>query len=94
MEELMEKVENLKHVLDDSEEIQSFLCVQKKVMQDQKLLEQIRQYQEIQDFSLKQKIYKNPVFLDYKQKENDCHFFIMEINQRLKNIVGKGKHCQ
>ena len=93
MEELIEKVEKLRQVLDQTECIQSFRRVEKDVIKDQDLLQKIRRYQETHSVDIKQEIFQNPLFLDYKQRENDCCFLIMEINQRLKKIVGK-KHCR
>ncbi|MBQ6134834.1 MAG: YlbF family regulator [Bacilli bacterium] len=89
----MEKVEKLKQVLNKTECIQSFKCVEKEVIKDKDLLQKIRNYQETHNMAIKQEIFQNPLFLNYKQKENDCCFLIMEINQRLQKIVGK-KHCR
>ena len=93
MEELIEKVEKLKQVLDEAECIQSFKCAKKDVVKDKDLLQKIKNYQETHHMDIKQEIFQNPLFLNYKQRENDCCFLIMEINQRLKKIVGK-KHCR
>ena len=91
MEELIEKTNNLIESLEDSKEIKELK--EKKKELDSSLLEDIKTYQETQDEKLRDKIIKNPDFRDYKKKENDCNFLILEINQELKKITGKDKTC-
>ena len=93
MEELIEKVDNLIHSLQESPEIKDLKEVKERVEKDSSLLEDIKKYNETQEEQLKEKIIHNPLFREYKHKETECNFLIMEINQKLKEITKEKKGC-
>ena len=90
MEELIEKVENLKKSINETNEVQELLRLNKEIMKDKELLSKIKEYQITQKESLKQEIIKHPLFLKYKEKETDLNVIILMINQELKKLKEKG----
>ena len=86
MEELIEKVENLKKSINETNEVQELLRLNKEIMKDKELLSKIKEYQITQKESLKQEIIKHPLFLKYKEKETDLNVIILMINQELKKL--------
>ncbi|MBQ9019141.1 MAG: hypothetical protein IJ097_02365 [Bacilli bacterium] len=91
MNELIEKVEDLKETLDKNEEIVNLKKINEEIMKDKELLEEIKKYQETNDLELKNKIINNSLFQKYKHSEAECNFIILEINKKLKEINNKGK---
>ena len=93
MEELIEKVENLKNSIDNTEEIKKLNILNEEIMKDKELLEKIKRYNETQDENIKKEIISNSLFQEYKHAETDCNLLIMGINQKLKKQFGKDKGC-
>lgn len=93
MNELIEKVENLKKSIDKTTEVQDLLRLNKKILKDKELLSKIKEYQVTQDERIKKEIIKHPLFLKYKEKETDLNILILKINQELKKLKDKGS-CQ
>ena len=93
MEELIDRVEKLKELLNESEPVQELIKKNKEIIQDEELLKEIEEYQRKPSEDLKEKIIKNSLFREYKKCETDCNLLILEINKRLKKIVGKERHC-
>jgi hypothetical protein len=91
MNELIEKIENLKIALDRNTNIIELKKTEELIMQDEELLNDIKKYQETNDVNMKNKIIETPVFSKYKHLEAECNFIILEINKRLKEINDKGK---
>ena len=91
MEELIEKIENLKEALDHTEQVKDYQAKKKEIMKEKELLEDIQKYQETQDETLKERIINHPLFREYKHSETECNMLILEINQKLKAIKDKGK---
>ena len=94
MNELIDKVENLKKTLDNTKEVKEITELNNEIMKDKELLKLIEEYQRTQDEKLKEKIIHNPLFKEYKKKETDLNLLILSINQQLKEITGKGRNCQ
>lgn len=94
MNELMDKLEQVKEALDQTEVVQEMKKINEEVMKDKELLEKIEKYQRSQDPSIKEEILKNKIFRDYKQKETNLNLLILEINQRLKEIEIERKECR
>ena len=90
MNELMEKVENLKKSIDKTTEVQELLRLNKEILKDDDLLSKIKEYQVTQNEKLKKEIIKHPLFLKYKEKETDLNLLILRINQELKKLKDKG----
>ena len=91
MNELIDKVNNLKESLDSNEEIIKLKEINEKIMQDKELLKDIEEYNRTNNLELKNKIINNSLFREYKHSEAECNFIILEINKRLKEISNKGK---
>ena len=91
MNELIDKVNNLKESLDSNEEIIKLKEINEKIMQDKELLKDIEEYNRTNNEELKNKIINNSLFREYKHSEAECNFIILEINKRLKEISNKGK---
>jgi len=90
MEELIEKVENLKKVLEQEESVQRIKMLNQKISNDSELVSLVKQYNETFDTELKEKIIKNDFFREYKVAETDLNIIILQINQKLKEITNKG----
>ena len=93
MNELIEKVDNLKKNLDKNKEIIKLKELTDLIMKDKELLNDIKKYQETNDINIKNRIIKNKLFEEYTHQEAECNFIILEINKRLKEINNKGKCC-
>ena len=93
MEELMEKIEKLEEALNACEVVEKLQEKNSEIMKDKELLETIKKYQETQDESLREKIIHHPTFREYKHRETNCNFLILEMNQKLKNSFNKDKGC-
>ena len=93
MNELIDKVNNLKEALDENEEIIKIKGINEKIMEDKELLKDIEEYNRTNNEELKNKIINNSLFREYKHSEAECNFIILEINKRLKEINNKGKCC-
>ena len=93
MNELIDKVDNLKKALDENEKIIKLKEINELIMQDKELLKDIEEYNRTNNEELKNKIINNKLFREYKHNEAECNFIILEINKRLKEINNKGKCC-
>ena len=93
MNELIEKVENLKEELNNHKEIIKLKEINELIMQDKELLKNIEEYNRTNNIDLKEKIINHSLFQEYKHSEAECNFIILEINKRLKEINNKGKCC-
>ena len=89
MEELIEKVENLKDVLNHIDQVEEYKMRKQEILKDKDLLDRIELYNKTNQKSLKEEIIKNQAFRDYKKLETDINFLILEINQQLKTIQKK-----
>ncbi len=86
MEELIEKVNELKEELNNTKEIKELKEINNSIMKDQELLNNIKKYNETQDNNIKERIINHKLFREYKHKENELNFIILEINKKLKEI--------
>ena len=93
MNELIDKVEELKEEIDSLDEIVKLKELNEKIMLDKDLLKDIEEYNKTQDENIKERIINNKLFREYKHKETDCNLLIMEINQKLKEINNRNKGC-
>lgn len=91
MNELIEKVDNLKKSLDANEKIIKLKEINEMIMKDKELLKDIENYNINKNEELKEKIINHSLFREYKHSEAECNFIILEINKRLKEINNKGK---
>lgn len=93
MEELIEKLENLKKSVYDTQEVQEYLQAKKILFSDKLLIDKLERYHENFDIKLKEEIIKSPSFLTYKEKETAVNLLILEINQEFRKIKGN-YHCK
>ncbi len=90
MEELIEKIENIKKELDNSKEVIHIKELNNKIKDNKELLNLIEKYNNTQSESIKEEIIKNEFFREYKLSENEINYIILEINSKLKQISKKG----
>ena len=90
MEELIEKIENVKTNLDKTEQVKKIKRLNKELSNNKELLNKIERYNITQDEKLHQEIINNEFFREYKLSENEINYIILEINSRLKKITKKG----
>ena len=90
MEELIEKIENVKTNLDKTEQVKNIKRLNKELSNNKELLNKIERYNITQDEKLHQEIINNEFFREYKLSENEINYIILEINSRLKRITKKG----
>ena len=90
MEELIEKIDNVKTNLDKTEQVKKIKRLNKELSNNKELLNKIERYNITQDEKLHQEIINNKFFREYKLSENEINYIILEINSRLKKITKKG----
>lgn len=86
MNELIEKVENLKQSISELDKIKEIKELNKEIIKDKELLKKIEEYNRTQDEKLKKEIINNELFKKYKVLETDINVLILEINSKLKQI--------
>lgn len=91
METLYEKLDNLKKVLDEDEQIIKLKKLTQEVLNDENLVSLIEKYNYTKDERIKEEILNNKKFKEYKHLEAELNFLILEINQELKQITKKDK---
>lgn len=91
MNELINRVENLKDVLDKNEDIIKIRKLNKEINSNDELFNLIIEYKKTNNLDLKKQIISNPLFNEYKECETRVNFLILEINSKLKTISNKGK---
>lgn len=89
MEELIEKVEQLKNSLDATKEIKAIKRLQEELQKDDLLCQLLLEYQQNPIDQKRQEIYKQPLFQEYKTSENEVNLLIFEINATLSKIKDK-----
>lgn len=90
MEKLIEKVDNLKKALDNSNQVKEIVEINKLIDKDKDLLELIKEYNISHDEKIKERIMNNKLFQEYKDKEIELNILVLEINKRLKELTNKG----
>lgn len=92
MEELIDRVEQLKSELDKNEHVVRIKELNKVLKSDTELMGLIDEYRIHPSDELKMRIYSNPVFAEYKVEENEINFLILSIRSELNKIKGS-KGC-
>ncbi len=90
MNELMDKLDNLRNELDSSSLVIDLKKCMDKVKNDKELSKLLDEYNKYPTNKTKTKILENKTFQEFKIKETDLNLFIMEINSKLKTISKKG----
>lgn len=91
MEELIEKIEKLKKELDNTEQVQKIKELNKKIEECEELQREIQKYHDTHSEKIKEEIYKNNLYQEYKRSETELNILILQINNELKKINNKGK---
>lgn len=91
MEKLIEQVEILKKSLDNTTEVKNIIILNKKIKDSKELQEKINKYKERLNNSLKEEIYNDSLYKEYKEAETNLNILILKINKELKKINSKGK---
>ena len=96
MEELIEKLEQLKLAISKEKVVLDFLEAKNDALNDTLLMDDIKAYKRYPKESLKKEIIVSPSFLRYKEKENEVLFLILKINESFKVVnssfgCGRGK---
>lgn len=91
MEKLIEQVEILKKSLDNTTEVKNIIILNKKIKDSKELQEKINKYKERLNNNLKEEIYNDSLYKEYKEAETNLNIIILKINKELKKINSKGK---
>lgn len=91
MEKLIEQVEILKKSLDNTTEVKNIIILNKKIKDSKELQEKINNYKERLNNNLKEEIYNDSLYKEYKEAETNLNILILKINKELKKINSKGK---
>lgn len=91
MEELIEKVAELKQELNNVPCIIELKKLNQELKKDKELLSLIEDYNYTKDERTREKIISNSLYRNYQHQEAELNFLILEINNELKKITGKGK---
>lgn len=91
MEKLIEQVEILKESLDNTTEVKNIIILNKKIKDSKELQEKINEYKERLNNNLKEEIYNDSLYKEYKEAETNLNILILKINKELKKINSKGK---
>ena len=89
MEELLEKIENLKNSLDQEEVVSRIKKLNNEIESDKELLGLLENYKSRPSEDLKMEIYNNSLYKKYKESETDINLLIISINNKLKEISNK-----
>ena len=89
MEELIEKLEQLKKEISALDIVEELHKRKDEVMNDSRLVEKIEEYKKHPMESLKKEIISSPSFLAYKEMETEIDLLILQINQEFKKIRKK-----
>lgn len=86
MEELIEKLEQLKEEISKDPVVVDYLKEKKKILNNKELISKIERYQQTKLDILKKEIESSPSFLAYKEKETNVNLLILGINQKFKQL--------
>jgi cell fate (sporulation/competence/biofilm development) regulator YlbF (YheA/YmcA/DUF963 family) len=95
---LFEKLDELRNVIDNHDQVKELLELKKQIYQDDTLKEQLEKYRNSPNkydtsfINLKSDIINNPLIKRYRELENELYFMILEINGKLNSLVDK-KGC-
>ena len=90
MNELYQRINELKNNLDNESCIQDLIVSMEEIKNNEKLVSQIRAYNIKRSDELKRKILSNNEIIKYKHQETEVNLLILEIRKELKRITSKG----
>ncbi len=86
MEKLLEKLDEVIFELENDPRIKKIKNLNERLKKEEKLKEELLTYQKYPTRELKERIIKEPFFVEYKESETEINLLILEINQILKEI--------
>lgn len=93
-DDILLQLDKVINTLDQSRLIKELIDTKNKIYSDKILKLKIDSYhQNPYQESLKKEIYQNDSFMEYKHLENEVYFLILEINQKLKQLIEE-KSCK
>ena len=92
MEEIIEKIEKLKEVLNEQECIKKLKELNPKILEDKELLSLIEKYRYTKEDKIREQIIQNELYKEYCHYEYELNMIILMINSKLKEI-SKGSGC-
>lgn len=92
MEELLDKIDNLKKELDKAPEVVKIKELKKELQKDQALLQKIKTYQMTYSNKTKDEILANKLYNEYRHALTDLNILILKINQELNKINDRGNN--
>ncbi len=98
--ELIQKLDDLIKIFDDSVEIKRIQALKKEIYEDAILKEKLVAFNQIRDdiydpnyIQLKKEILSFASVSEYKRLENDLYILTLSINQKMHSLISKGcKH--
>ena len=98
--ELIEKIDDLIKILDNSLEFKKILDLKKKIYENEELKIKLIEFNKIKDnvydkkyVSLKKDILTIPEVKEYKHLENELYLLVMAINNKLKLLTESNLRC-
>lgn len=91
MEKLLEKISILKEELDQTTQVKNIQALNIKLKQNKQLMDKIALYSQTRKESIKEEIYSDELFQQYKKAETELNVLVLEVNSKLKKINSKGK---
>ena len=97
MEEIDKKIEKLIELLDHDARIMDVKKYKQKLLENTEFMKKITKLQQLDIYSdeykrIKQELFQDTDFLAFKHLENEINLLIMEMNQRLNQLV-ENKEC-
>lgn len=87
-----DKIEELMKLLEKDSRIQNLKTVKKRLLKNTTFLEDMKRLQNLDIYSeeykkLKQELFQNKDFVEFKHLENEINILILAMNQKLKKLV-------
>ena len=86
MMEILEAYQNLLDAIERSKIKKGLLLKKQSVLANEELINKIKMYQATPSEQLKQEIYQNKDYQQYKQLETDLNLIILQINFKFKHF--------
>lgn len=90
MNEIYDKLDQLKINLDNLEIFDKLNIAIENIKLNKELVNKIKKYNETMDENLRLEIYNYTEIQKYKEIENEINLLILQINQKLKRIKSEG----
>lgn len=93
-EDIVKKLDELQKLIENDSTYQEAKIIQKKLLENQKLIDSIEKLKKEDIYSNtylkeKKKLYENPDYKKYQELENKLYIMTLEINQILNSLIEK-----